>query len=202
MISTDIGTWVAALLTLCCYSILWKEGPLYRFGESTAIGFALGYTIIRNLDSLRSMTYLRWLNGDYITIIPVLLGLLLYFRFVPGYQYLQRPTLALVVGTGMGISIRGAMHAQFILQILGSITKIPTDIGGILTWIITAVGTLTVLLYFVFAHLKTSTLDMPRNIGRLLLMIGLGAAFAGGTLTWITDIIVRVQFLVLTWLGL
>lgn len=202
MVSMDIGVWVAAILTLCCYSILYKEGPLYRFGEATAIGFGLGYTIIRTLDSLRGMTVLRWQGGNFETVIPVLLGVLLYFRFVPGYRWMQRPTLAFVVGAGMGISIRGAMHAQFVLQIAGSIAKIPSNPIDAFTWVVTSVGTLTVLLYYVFAHLKTETLDPPRKLGRYMLMIGLGAAFAGGTLTWITDIIVRIQFLVLTWLGL
>ena len=202
MVSMDPGVWVAAILTLCCYSILHKEGPLYRFGESTAIGFGLGYSIIRTLDSLRGMTLLRWQAGNYETIIPVILGILLYSRFVSGYRWLQRPTLAFVVGAGMGISIRGAMHAQFVKQIAGSIVTIPSDPTGAFTWLITSVGTLTVLLYYIFAHLKTKTLDAPRRVGRYLLMIGLGAAFAGGTLTWITDIIVRIQFLVINWLGL
>lgn len=102
----------------------------------------------------------------------------------------------------MGISIRGAMHAQFVLQIAGTITTIPSDPLGAFSWLVGTVGTVTVLLYFIFVYLKTKILDSPRQIGRYLLMIGLGAAFAGGTLTWVTDIIVRIQFLVKSWLGL
>lgn len=202
MISTDLGTWVAALLTLCAYSILYKENPFYRFAESTVIGFGVGYGFCRTIDSLRRLTYINWLEGNYISIIPVLLGLTLYMRFIPKYRWVQRTALAFATGVGMGLGIQRAVHSQLILQISGALTPIPSDLVGAFTWIVTTVGTITVLLYFVFAHLKSESIQPVRTTGRYLLMIALGAAFAGGTLTWVTDIIVRVQFLLLDWLGL
>jgi len=200
MVSTDIGIWTAAILTLMTYSILYKEGPPYRFAEATAIGFGVGYTFCITLNSLRPMTVAYWFRGDFESLIPVALGVLLYTRFVPSLRWLQRPSLAVMTGLGMGLSIRGAMHAQFILQIAGMITTIPVDPVGAFTWIVGVLGTVTVMLYFIFAHLKTQKLEPPRVLGRYMLMIGLGAAFAGGTLTWITDVIVRIQFLLLEWL--
>ncbi|MCA9729368.1 MAG: hypothetical protein KC729_16890, partial [Candidatus Eisenbacteria bacterium] len=45
-----IGTWVAALLTLCLMSFLYKDNPFFRFAEALFAGVSLGYFIGITLD--------------------------------------------------------------------------------------------------------------------------------------------------------
>ena len=35
--------WIGAFITLCCFSFLWKDNPLYRFTESLFVGVSAGY---------------------------------------------------------------------------------------------------------------------------------------------------------------
>ena len=37
-----IETWIAAFLTLCVFSFLYRENPFYRFAEHLFVGSAAG----------------------------------------------------------------------------------------------------------------------------------------------------------------
>ena len=37
-----IGIWIAALLTLCIYSFLYRDNPFYRFAEHLFVGVSGG----------------------------------------------------------------------------------------------------------------------------------------------------------------
>ena len=47
-ISGDFGVWIAALLTLCVFSFLYKDNPLYKFAEHLFVGVSAGYYIALN----------------------------------------------------------------------------------------------------------------------------------------------------------
>ena len=38
-----VGIWIAALLTLCIYSFLYRDNPFYRFAEHLFVGLSVGY---------------------------------------------------------------------------------------------------------------------------------------------------------------
>ena len=40
------GIWVAAFLTLCIYSFLYRDNPFYRFAEHLFVGISVGYGIV------------------------------------------------------------------------------------------------------------------------------------------------------------
>ena len=44
-----IGIWIAAFLTLCIYSFLYRDNPFYRFAEYLFVGVSLGYSIVLNI---------------------------------------------------------------------------------------------------------------------------------------------------------
>ena len=41
-----VGIWIAALLTLCIYSFLYRDNPFYRFAEHLFVGMSVGYGIV------------------------------------------------------------------------------------------------------------------------------------------------------------
>ena len=43
------GVWVAALLTLCIYSFLYRDNPFYRFAEHLFVGISVGYGIVLSI---------------------------------------------------------------------------------------------------------------------------------------------------------
>ncbi len=46
--SHDLGVWIAALLTLCVFSFLWRDNPLYKFAEHLFVGVSAGYYLVLN----------------------------------------------------------------------------------------------------------------------------------------------------------
>jgi hypothetical protein len=47
-LSPDLGVWVAAALTLCIFSFLYRDNPFYRFAEHLFVGVSAGYYIVLN----------------------------------------------------------------------------------------------------------------------------------------------------------
>jgi len=41
-VTHDVGIWVGALLTLCIFSFLYKDNPLYKFAERLFVGVTAG----------------------------------------------------------------------------------------------------------------------------------------------------------------
>ena len=41
-----LGIWIAAFLTLCIYSFLYRDNPFYRFAEHLFVGISVGYGIV------------------------------------------------------------------------------------------------------------------------------------------------------------
>ena len=44
-----IGVWIAAFLTLCIYSFLYRDNPFYRFAEHLFVGISVGYGIVLSI---------------------------------------------------------------------------------------------------------------------------------------------------------
>lgn len=38
-----LSVWVGALITLCCFSFLYRDNPFYRFAEHLFVGVSAGY---------------------------------------------------------------------------------------------------------------------------------------------------------------
>jgi len=95
--STNIGIWIAALLTLAIYSFLYKDNPFYRFAECLLIGISVGFLLVVTVDTTLmpkavnplATSFMALFHGGpflnfFLVLIPVILGLMMFARFVPG----------------------------------------------------------------------------------------------------------------------
>jgi hypothetical protein len=145
-ISTNIWVWVAAALTLCIYSFLYKDNPFYKFAEHLFVGVSAGYimvmeftnNIIPNLwnplfvnhfdekGRLVSCAFYqlfhdgRW-NIGLLTLLPGLLGLMVLARLLPKVGWVSRWPLAFYFGAYQGLAIIGAMQAWVLAQVFGTL---------------------------------------------------------------------------------
>jgi len=202
-----VGTTVAALFTLMIYSILFKENVLYRFAENTAVAVAVGYFVVTTLKSLRASAYIPLTSGNMLVLVPLLLGVLTYFSFIKKYAWISLWPIGFLTGVGLGLSVRGAIQAQFIEQIDATILPLTGSFTDIFNNIIIFVSTVVVLYYFLFSiNFKSPTISSisggVRKYARYFIMVGLGVGFSGASLSWIVDVIVRIQFLLFEWLHL
>ena len=191
-----IGLWVGWLLMLMIYSLpLYKENVTYRFAEYTYDGIALAITVITNFIYVVRVAINPLLGGEILMIVPLVLGCLMFTMLIPEYRWLSRYPIALLVGAGFGLGIRGTIGPNLQDAIISTITA-PTE-GGAMAWFnfaYIAVGLICSIMYFLLTIEQTGVLKAPTRIGRLFIMVGLGGYFGNTVLFRFTMLTGRAQF--------
>ncbi len=137
------GLWVAAILTLCIYSFLYRDNPFYRFAEHLFVGISVGYGIVIAIH--QGVIPLAWeplseafdslwieITGDVtpesrqalwglFRIIPIFIGLLFFARLSPTYTWLIRYPIAILIGFGAGVAIPNVLQANIFKQTQGTV---------------------------------------------------------------------------------
>ena len=186
------SNWVAAFLTLCIFSFLYKDNPFYKFAEYLFIGVSMGYAIPLTWNAAFIPYVYRpiFLQHDFILIIPSLIGLMYIFMFNRKLNWLSRYPIAFGMGS-VGMYVPYSMHASVLVQMRGAMVPIQ-DINTLLVF----VGTVTILLYFFFSKAHTGVYGKVVRIGIWFMMVGFGASFGYTVMARISLLIGRIQFLV------
>lgn len=174
------GLWVAAALTLCIYSFLYRDNPFYRFAEHLFVGISVGYGIVIAIH--QGVIPLAWeplseafgglwteITGDVtpesrqalwglFRIIPVCIGLLFFARLSPTHTWLIRYPIAILIGFGAGVAIPNVLQANIFKQTQGTIapfvtihTVDPASWVGILGAVLMVIGVLGTVPYFLIS---------------------------------------------------
>ncbi|MBI1345021.1 hypothetical protein GC163_01890 [bacterium] len=219
------GVWLAAFLTLAVFSYLYKDNVFYKLAESMIVGVSAGYYLVANFwDSIVAllMTELtpqlvrNWAlpslsetkTVDPWFLVPLVLSLFLFCRFVPRLSWLARWPLAFVVGTFAGLRLVSILDADFISQIRSTIVPlIVLTNGSFNVWAsIRNLGLLlsvvTCLAYFFFSVPHQGLFGKVSRVGVWVLMITFGASFAFTVMGRITLLTRRFEFLFIDWLRL
>lgn len=199
MVSTDIGVWIAALLTIAATSYVFKDNPAFKFAEHTFIGAAAGYTVAYNLNQLRMIGVEPMFAGMYQYIIPMILGLTVYFQYSRQYYWVARYGVAFMTGQGIGMAMRAKIRSDFIIQLRATTASIDTAFG-----LIVFVLVITGLLHFVFTvrRVQSEPFTTLMKIGRYGILIALGASFGNTVMTRLGQYQGRMIFLLSEWLGI
>lgn len=194
--STDIGVWLAALATIFVYSYLLGDNPLFKFAEHFYIGIAAAHAVVLGKQNIQEMAWKPLMNGKWIMIIPLLMGLMLYTRFFKDWSSLSRIPIAFLVGLAAALSIRGALDASLIKQVAATMVPV-TDFNSFLFPIMVA----TTITYFFFtAGAKAKPIQFSAEIGRWVMMIAFGSAFGNTVMARMSLVIGRLQFLFGRWI--
>jgi len=211
-ISTDIGVWVAAFFTLCIFSFLYKDNPFYKFAEHVAVGVSAGYWfVVLMKETLQPAVFLplkqgRWNLvpgplGIFLLILPVIIGLLLFFRFSKRYNYIARIPIALIYGIGAGPTLVQYLQNSVIRQMQPTMIKISFASWDSFSEVLIAVGVVCGLTYFFFSKEHRGTIGGVAKVGIWTLMIGFGATFGFTVMARVSLLIGRFVFLMRDWLG-
>ena len=203
--SPDPWIWIGAILTLMIFSFLFKDNPFFKFGEHLFVGVANGYFIALYWhNSLKPNLFDELAAGNFIYIIPLLLGLMYFARFIPKISWLVRIPIGFIIGWGAGISIPAYFQAEILRQIGGTVVTPETFINplnGIWALII-FIGVVCTLIYFFFSKEHKGILGHTSRLGIIFIMIGFGASFGYTVMARVSLLIGRIQFLLGPWLGL
>lgn len=177
-----LGAWVTGFLTLGIFSFLYKDNPLFKITENLYVGVGMGYYV--SLYFFQVWTPLVWeplKDGNYIVIIPSIMGLLLLSQLVPKLSWLSRYTLTFTIGYSCGLAIPMTINTDLLTQILGTAKPFANiaNVGGmdIFNMIFILVAVLCVLTYFFFSVESKGAVKKVSNVGIYVLMAYFGAAF-------------------------
>ena len=206
VLGVSIWVWVNAFLTLCILSFLYKANPFFRFAESLFAGMSLGYYIgivtVQTLEPNLITPLKQSFTADYnyLLLIPMALGIMLYFRYIPRIAWLARIALAVYIGYFVGVLMMQKLHGQVLPQARDTIMPVTT--GGIeAIWnIVIIFGVFSVLIYFYFSIEHKGIVGKLSRIGIWFLMISFGASFGYTIMARISLLMGRFSFLVNTWL--
>ena len=212
-----IGIWIAAFLTLCIYSFLYHDNPLYRFAEHLFVGISVGYGIVLSIHQglipfawtpfWQAIT--QWPLGWGLTkLIPIGIGLLFFARLIPGYDWLIRYPIAILMGIFSGLAIPNVMQADIFRQVHGTLTPFAQIHAGTLSSpeifgaVLMLIGVISTLTYFFFSVEHRGVVGGISKVGIVFLMIGFGSAFGNTVMGRVSLLIQRVDFLLHDWLHL
>ena len=193
-----IGTWLAAFCTLGLMSFAIGENPWYRLIEHMYVGIAAAHSLVMGWENLQNNAIYPVIeDGEFIKLVPLILGILLYARFVKGQMWLARFPMAVLVGIGVGLTVRGTITTEIINQVNATLRPINS-----LDNLIIFLGVLTVLMFFYFTRKDTNPVFNYSSIfGRYIMMIAFGALFGNAAMGRMSLMIGRIRFLLVNWLG-
>lgn len=205
IILTAIGIWIAAALTLCIYSFLYKDNPFFKFAEHLFVGVSAGYLLTITFhdnfipyiyDPLKSV-FTEGKYGELLVLIPTVLGGMMFSQFVPKYGWLVRWPFAFMVGYYAGASITPGIQADVFEQIRGTAEPFGSldSIFAIINSVLILLGVICTLMYFFFSREHKGIMGGISEIGVIFLMIGFGAAFGYTVMSRISLLIGRIDFL-------
>ena len=202
---TTILVWVQALLTLALFSIVFADNGFYKFSEHLYVGLYAGYTVV-----VTWFNYIRPSSQDmiakqkYYLVIPIVLGLLIYTRYIKGLQWLARYNMAFVVGVGSGLVLARDFKALLLDQVTATFK--PLWVAGKLDVtadnLVIVLGVLSVMWYFLFTVKKEGIPGHISNVGRMVMMVAFGSAFGNTVMSRVSLFLGRMQFLLGDWLEL
>jgi len=181
------------------YSYLYKDNAFFKIGEHIFIAIAAGHTVVMGWQTIKGTAWTPLTTkGEYLWLVPLIGGALLYGRFFRGIGWVSRFPLGFLMGVGAAITLRGQLQSSFILQIRG--TMLPLNS---LDNIVMVVGTVTTLVYFFFAvQSQRAGVAQLAMIGRWTMMIAFGAAYGNTVMARMSLLIGRMQFLFGKWIYL
>ena len=201
--ANTIYLWLQAFLTLALLSAPFKDNQFYKFAESLFVGLYAGYfVVVTYFNYIRPSSLDIFVNHKYYLFIPVLLGLLIYTRYVKNLQWLARYNMAFVVGVGSGLVLGRDFKSLLLDQVIATFKplwvagQLETSINNI----IVVIGVMSVMWYFLFTIKKQGIPGRISDLGRVVMMVALGAAFGNAVMQRVSLFLGRAQFILGDWL--
>jgi len=173
--ATTPGPWVAAILTAFTWSMVIKENIIWRFAEYTFLATSIGVVLTTSIVSIKDTITITIPKGDYLSIIPVLLGILLFARLSYSYMAVARYPLAVYMGITLALAAQADVLSRIIIPLAGAVGSPGKFSIEILAQIII---TVSVLLYYLFTQERKGWYKYTWNLGKLGFLLLFGVHWA------------------------
>jgi len=200
-----IGFWASAAMTLIILSFIYKDNPVYKFGEHLFLGTALGYSwciCYYNDIYPNAIGPLFPRHGEprnYLVLIPIVLAIFIMLRMVPSLAHLSRMSFAVLIGGYAGLAVPAVIMANFLPQITSTMGALGPDWATAINRLVLLIGVFTTLIFFFFSLEHRGVVGRISRVGVLFIMVGFGASFGYTVMARVSLLIGRLQFLIQDW---
>ncbi|MBN2083259.1 hypothetical protein JW859_13760 [bacterium] len=206
-VGTIIGLWLAAGLTIIIFSFIYKDNPLYKFGEHLFLGVSLGYgwciyyynDIFPN--AIKPLQEISQDSKNALVLIPIILGLFIILRVVPSLAWLSRFSFALYIGGFAGLAVPNVISGVFLPQLTSTINPLGPDWPSIIKQVVLLVGVFCTVVFFFFSWEHRGAVGKIGRVGILYIMVAFGASFGYTVMARVSLLIGRIQFMLHDWIG-
>lgn len=201
-----LWTLIAGAVTVAIFSFLYRDNAVYKMAEHIAVGLSVGFLVVTYYHNVFKPKLLDnvFHNGQFDYLIPGVLGLILFTRFVPKIGWLSRYSIAFYIGGFSGVSIPNTLEARVLQQMEASIKPLVSidpargvwaNFLGSIDATFIVVGTLACLIFFFFSVEHKGGVGKLAYFGRLCIMAGFGASFGYTVMARVSLLIGRIQFM-------
>lgn len=189
---------IQALMVIAVWSYMYKDNLLTRFSAQIVVSTSTVFFFLSNYQNVINQRVIPMFQGEYLNIIPIILGLLLFTRLFKGYGWMSSYSYAVALGLGTGATLTTLIPGSVITRITDTImmpfnAKTMTDqLGG---WV-TIIGVIFSLSYWLFTVEFTGNKAYVLKIGRVFLMCSIGMLYAEDVL-WSQSLFVGAAQMVL-----
>ena len=209
-LTPQLANHISGIFTLFILSLLYKENPFYRIAEHLYVGSSAAHGIITVWhNTLRpAFTNNMMEQGKWWELLPIALGLLIYFNLYRPMAWVARMPMAFWIGYNAGINFSVRIVIPMMNEIISSMKPLVVITNGAFQpWasfsnIIFVAAVLCSLIYFFFTVEQNGVFVMISRFGRYCLMIGFGASFGNTVAARISLLVGRLNFILGDWLGL
>lgn len=199
---------LSLLFTVLILSYVVGDNSAFRLAIHVFIGISAGYVaaivLLQVIANKMISPLFSGLNGEttFVVIPSLILGLLLLTKMSPRIEWMGRPVVAFLVGTGAAAAVAGAVSGTIYPQTAGSVNGIGQDlVKGVLVLL----GTVATLAYFQFTLLGNKAPTGRRGwliasialVGQVFIAITFGTLFAGVFSAALTALVDRIESIVL-----
>ena len=210
------GMFINAMLTLGVLTILWKENPMYRICEHIYVGATAANGVVTTFANTikPGITVNMMRNGDWWEILPIVLGLMIYFQPFRNVRWLSRFPMAFTIGYAAGMNLTIRTFMPILTQVKSSMIPWVVNNKGAFspfdtfTNIVFSVSLLLALVYFIFSfNIGTGTGTGALSVflmrsARYVFMITFGCSFGATVMSRSSLFQGRAEFLLIDWLGI
>lgn len=207
MVSIEtLQIWIGAMFTVFIYTFAIRDNKLYRFTGALMVGSAAGFATVSAINNIRNIAFTPLMKGQSLWIIPIILGLTLFFRFTREYSWVNRYGLSVIVSIGTALTMTTVVNSQILAQIKSSFLYPYTTDANLIAGsvktpfnnIIVIVIVITSVLFFVFSggtnvH-RSKSFGYIRTIGLYSMMIAFGATFGNTMMSRIAEMSARMFY--------
>lgn len=198
MTAEVIGAWISIFLTICIFSYLYGDNPVYKLAEHLFVGVSIGVAVIETWfatlypNLVAKLLELPAHPGDielWSYFVPLILLVLLFFKLSNKLSYLARIPIAFLVAAFAAIKVTGEARSNLLRQLGDSIPDLPAvyaqhgfwnweaNGAGVFSSLLIVVGLGSCLFYFYFSAPHTGVLKPISRFAVWVLMVAFGASF-------------------------